>query len=644
MKKRLVSILLSICAFSSIYATHIVGGEFQMVEQRSGLYDIFLHLYFDEINGNPQAEDISLIASIFAKSDDRLMRQIEMDKVSKSFVEYENPDCANDRISTSKITYAARRNDGEPGFGFQFTSEFDEPEGYYIVWDRCCRNGQIVNIINPGDAGMLFYLHFPRIFDSNANLIGWSSPVFTEIPGTYACINEPFELDFSASDVDGDSLRYSMRNPLAGFSNPNNPNPSSTQAEPYPEVNWVSGINTFTQIPGNPALSVHPATGILTVTPSQGGLHVFSVLCEEFRNGVKIGELRRDFQVFVYTECEQNRAPSAGLILPDSSIYVPGDTIRMSTADLTCFDLFVTDNADLRNNEAISVKVVPVNFSLSYSLVNPGDDKYVGGLGDTLLGWQICTPQCKDIMNNGPFIYDVIVSDDACPAPKRDTIRVILDLIVAPNTPPTLTATSTNDITVLANGDIQVNVFEIDTIVIDFTGLDADSNNILSLTAIPDRFSLNDFGMEFENVTGASPLSSSFEWIITCDKLEGSTKDNFAIDFVVNDGSCDDSGMDTINVKFNINYEVVSKDFVGYNVFTPNDDGINEKFVISNLPRDNCENQYVSFEIYNRWGRKIYETNSRKVEWDGDDISDGVYFYVARYTEHSYKGHFTILR
>jgi gliding motility-associated-like protein len=49
--------------------------------------------------------------------------------------------------------------------------------------------------------------------------------------------------------------------------------------------------------------------------------------------------------------------------------------------------------------------------------------------------------------------------------------------------------------------------------------------------------------------------------------------------------------------------------------FTPNNDGKNDLFrIIKTL---NVE-RLVLFEIYNRWGNKVFETNDLKVGWNGD--------------------------
>ena len=61
------------------------------------------------------------------------------------------------------------------------------------------------------------------------------------------------------------------------------------------------------------------------------------------------------------------------------------------------------------------------------------------------------------------------------------------------------------------------------------------------------------------------------------------------------------------------------------NVFTPNGDGKNDEFAIS-------ANGIKTFwiEIYNRWGKKEFESSDITKSWDGKKVSDGTYFYIIR--------------
>jgi gliding motility-associated-like protein len=68
------------------------------------------------------------------------------------------------------------------------------------------------------------------------------------------------------------------------------------------------------------------------------------------------------------------------------------------------------------------------------------------------------------------------------------------------------------------------------------------------------------------------------------------------------------------------------------NVFSPNDDGINDKFVSNNL---NDVIQKVDMKIFNRWGQLVYETADPGINWDGSykktgtKVPTGVYYYIC---------------
>ena len=59
------------------------------------------------------------------------------------------------------------------------------------------------------------------------------------------------------------------------------------------------------------------------------------------------------------------------------------------------------------------------------------------------------------------------------------------------------------------------------------------------------------------------------------------------------------------------------------NIFTPNDDGLNEKFYVRNLPNGS------KLSVTNRWGKEVYSSGNYNLDnlWDGGGSPDGVYFY-----------------
>lgn len=64
------------------------------------------------------------------------------------------------------------------------------------------------------------------------------------------------------------------------------------------------------------------------------------------------------------------------------------------------------------------------------------------------------------------------------------------------------------------------------------------------------------------------------------------------------------------------------------NVFTPNNDGVNDYFYIPSMGI-----KEFHIKIYNRWGNFIWETTAPKIEWDGrnysgEPIPDGTYYFL----------------
>jgi gliding motility-associated-like protein len=62
------------------------------------------------------------------------------------------------------------------------------------------------------------------------------------------------------------------------------------------------------------------------------------------------------------------------------------------------------------------------------------------------------------------------------------------------------------------------------------------------------------------------------------------------------------------------------------NIITPNGDQLNDTFkpIFSCLP--------ASFEVYTRWGQRVYQTDEYHYDWDGRDLPSGVYYYLLRDT------------
>ncbi|OJV14342.1 MAG: hypothetical protein BGO21_16550 [Dyadobacter sp. 50-39] len=311
------------------YANHIVGGELQMKPAGApNTYEITLIQFWDQNNlivptpDNGGNRDVMAYLYIYQKSNKRYKATVKLDYLSTEQITYQNRACANSRSLNTSIGYYKGNIYLDP-------ANFSDPGGYFIAWERCCRNGDINNIEKPGDNGMVFYLEFPPLSVRN------SSPEIVAPNGQYICINRPFSMPMNATDADGDELRYSLVTPMRGTTSPGVTIGDSLSKSSYPLVTWSNGIGLSNVIPGSKPLAID-ATGKLTVTANALGLYVFTVQCEEFRNGNRIGLVRRDFQLLVI-DCNDDQPEPPVIKMEGASVsevsFCPESPVELTTDD-----------------------------------------------------------------------------------------------------------------------------------------------------------------------------------------------------------------------------------------------------------------------------------------------------------------------
>jgi gliding motility-associated-like protein len=77
------------------------------------------------------------------------------------------------------------------------------------------------------------------------------------------------------------------------------------------------------------------------------------------------------------------------------------------------------------------------------------------------------------------------------------------------------------------------------------------------------------------------------------------------------------------------------------NVITPNNDGANDRFTFS------CIHEAIwQLEIYNRWGKLVFNSRHYQGEWDAGNLDNGMYYYTLQSQSASvpYKGVIHVLR
>ncbi len=509
-------------------ATHIVGGELELRylgTQSTYTHRINLNLYFDEINGDQGADDGLVSVGIFAKRTNQFIGFVPLNRVSTEYVPYTRPACTNASLRTRLIRHSVDLT-LDPNI-------FNDAGGYYLSWERCCRNGTIVNIIGPGAAGSTFYLEFPAVSNGQTRFNN-SSPVFAIPKGDYACIGQPFTLDFSAKDADGDSLTYTLVTPYNGFSTSAVPNPGALNRPvppvfnpgPYATIRWANGISVTNQIPGTQPLRVDARSGLLSVTPSRAGLFVFSVEVGEYRAGKLIGRVRRDYQVLV-VDCPNNNAPQL-LFRPEGQkiFYQPGTVLTIAEKDTNCLNLYITD---INPNQRISI--TNMSGSLPGLTLAPGE--LFTRTGRDTLQARFCFGRC--VGDGRPFTLLIRATDDGCPQGLSDTLTVRLNIIPSVNNKPDAS-------TDLLNNQAKVSVGS--SLTFTALGVDLDNDNV-TIQAVGRGFSLAQAGMSFGSASGVGKVSSPFLWKPTCTQAMQS---QYLVDFIVTDTRCNRNLRDTVTV------------------------------------------------------------------------------------------------
>ncbi|MBF9238637.1 gliding motility-associated C-terminal domain-containing protein [Hymenobacter sp. BT683] len=611
-------LLLALLAPLAASATHLVGGELDLQHRIGNTYTLRLNLYFDDVHGDPGALDQELMAGIFAKNNNQRFGNVVLPLTSNTFVDYTDPDCAVGSLRTRKLVYI-RDIVLSPGV-------YNSPAGYYVAVERCCRNDEISNIVAPEAAAQTFYLEFPAVVRNGAAFIDSTPRIFPPL-SDYACKNELFYYDFGGDDSDGDSLAYDMVTPLNGNTSVAFPVLPQVSPAPYSLITWKPGLGTDNQIPGTPPLRIDARTGRLTVQPADTGLFVFGVRCTEYRNGQKIGETRRDFQLKVLI-CPTNSTPQMEVRTSASpAAYLPGrDTLRLVPGGNRCLTIRFTDPDP---NSVLTMSSRPVNFSANAPLFTTTRSGTVRAAGapDTLTA-TLCFPECTDSQGK-VFLLDVIVADNGCSLPRRDTVRVAFIATQPPNAPPLLTTSfPAAPVPPAPLTPVVIRVPIGTRYSATLAGTDADGH-ALALTAAGQGFDLAARRMVFAAQNGTGQADATFAWEPTCDDV---TADGLLVRFrLAETGPCTPRNQERL-----VRFQVVPLEepvaFRPPNVITPNGDTKNDVLTMPDLPVDFCDQRFAGIQIFTRWGQRVYQSPERTFRWGGAGAG-GVYYYLVTYTD-----------
>tara|TARA_R110000772_G_scaffold4566_1_gene16268 strand:- start:2588 stop:4642 length:2055 start_codon:yes stop_codon:yes gene_type:complete len=666
--KHFLTLLLFIISFGAI-GSHLSGGDIQYryIGDSTGVtrqYEVLLRVYRDNSGiAMGATETVYINSSCYAQQSMTVTLIPGSGGIAPTLF-----DCVVPSSTTKTLEiYAYKGLVTLPGNCSNFN----------FSWNQCCRPGGITNINGSNGAGSDgFY------FDATLNnLYGQnSSPIFVSEPVRAFCVNNPFNWKQTVIEADGDSIIFSMIK-------------CRENAYPGTDINFDAGW-TATQPITSTYFNLNPKTGLINFLPTMSEIDVASVLVEEYRYDTlysvwnKVGSASRDMMIQIVPTCSPAVMNGVGLNLDAPGHYI--DTITgLPTVDYSCGDTAITmyfdimldcftlspDGTDFRltspNGQPWAIKKIIGNCnvngetdSLTIVLNRPlaVNGKYylyskVGNDGNTLFN------KCGIGMDE----FDTLVLN------VDDCINLVMELdnvtVINDNHPQVQWSVDTTtffkdqfDRYVILREDAGWapigSVLNVDKLTYDdysATDVDFQSYNYKVFMVY------NSFNMDTTRAVHSILLQSVGDCDTLCfnwNSYNGWDSTQYDIMLKVDTGwvrllsspitdtsycgyfdslevgknifkVVTTNGVDTSESNYTTCFQAAPPEIVIPNVMTPNGDGTNDLFTIRNVDAYD----YNKLTIQSRWGTIVYQVENYQNDWDGGNVSDGVYFYVLEIWE-----------
>lgn len=596
---------------STVYATHIVGGGITYTctgaSSTGFTYEIKIEIYQDCLNGIPEAraEDVPAYIGIFGKNSNYR----RLDSIGKggsgrvdSLIVLPNfrNECVNNppKLCLKRLTFTKT-----------YTLPFNA-EGYRVMYIRCCRNESIINLNNPGQVGATYYCDIPSSSEANCN----NSAVFNNYPPQIICINNPLVYDHSAFDPDGDSISYELCEAYpGGMTTSPKPYPTGLLPPPItqvgsnpPSYGYKTGFTPSRPMAGNPVIQIDPETGIITGTPNLIGRFVVAVCAHEWRNGVIINTVSREFQ-FTVTNCSKAVVADIPQFSDEYNTYIVScksktvSFVNKSTGGFNYTWTFGTGDGS-------------TDFEPTYTYPDTGtyEVELVVNKGST----------CPDSITRLVKVYPDYAADyeyDGLQCPNAEIEFV--DMSEATYKPVVkwewdfgdgATSQAQNPKHIYTEGG------DYDVTLVSTSIKGCRDTAVKSITVENFKpFAGNDtIIVKGEYIDFNAQGGSVFEWTPTANLNTGTSPNprGFYPDtgmyrynvYIRSPLGCE--GNDSINV-----WVVAQPSLFVPSAFTPNGDGKNDLF----RPLSVGYRAYKYFRVFNRWGELVYETEAIRGGWDG---------------------------
>jgi gliding motility-associated-like protein len=279
--------------------------------------------------------------------------------------------------------------------------------GYYLFYERCCRNSSILNLQPDGSNAFLAYIPPTNIINN--------TPDFLYPPIPFLCVNDTNTIFNTAVDLDGDSLVYEFATPFNGFGGSWDPHPhlpAPVIAWPVFPVDYVPGFTYDHPFSFFGEATLNSTNGVSTYFSLQQGTFVVCIVVKEYRNGTLISKTYRDLQL-LFNNCPDNVAPVLVENLQKNYTVTQGDTLcfPISFQDPENDSVFINAHGNIFDPLLMDT---PAVFSITEIDSNQASGQFC---------WTIpCT------FDTGEYKFFMKSMDNGCPPKEKYefyTIRII---------------------------------------------------------------------------------------------------------------------------------------------------------------------------------------------------------------------------
>jgi gliding motility-associated-like protein len=235
-------------------------------------------------------------------------------------------------------------------------------------------------------------------------------------------------------------------------------------------------------------------------------------------------------------------------------------------------------------------------------------DSSTGG-ANTSFDWLI---DCEHISST-PYVIKFATYDDAC-RQYRDSTTYTITVKVVPN--PALNPMFSSQI------DTAYEVVAGEKFILELVSENIVGDSILIVSSGDPYGFIPGQPASFTQNTVGTVSTASFVWETSCEQINTVP---YKVQFRTYNPVCH-SDTQVVNVLMKVvpNTDVTE---VIPNAFSPNGDGYNDTYMINKSYKVYCDPEFT-FLIFNRWGKKVFESKDPDFVWTGDGLPSGTYFYT----------------